>query len=425
MVARPGENTEQHQRTKRPWLSPSARPYLKWALVGLLLRLLVMPFTMHSDLQGGGDIVWMNQVANGIASGQTFYPTVGYPPLAYYTMALFLFLFKPLMPLFPLSDATTWPGTAHIFRYLFLLKVWYLPFDFAAAFLLTRLAADPGKALGAFKFWVLNPLVIYAGYIHGEFDIVPTFFLVLALWQARSGRAVWAAFCLGMSAAYKDFAFFFLLPAVFLLGRSTRERWGMALAGIVPYALLFFSRLGVEGIFVTYARHYTNYLLPLRLDMGAGQAIYVFFAIYGFIVWHSYRSQRKGFEGLWHYVLVILLLYYSVGVFAVHYLTWIMPVAALFWVSYPGKAVPYGVLLASVVVISFSLGRSLAGGLLWPVSPDFFSSLTSPYEFLDARMPFAAVVNGARSIFAATAAWLAYQAFSSERLTMKVEGTDT
>ena len=401
---------------------------LRWALLGLLLRLLLMPFTMHTDWRFVGDMVAMNAEAHKIAYHGQLYPPGGYPPLAYYTMAFFLFLLKPLMPLYdvasPLGDGLGWVETPHVFRYLFLLKSWYLIFDFAAAFLLLRLINEEGARLSAFKFWMVNPFLLYTAYIHGEFDILPLFAVVLSLYCAKQGRFGWTAFWLGMGACCKKYPFFFLLPVIFLTSRSIRQGVKYLLVGTVPYGLLILPRFLQGG--VSYVKgqvnYYGTYLFPAKLDVGFDQGIYLFLALYLFILWHSY-GQAKGlgtrgnerdavgdrrFALLWRYMLAILLLYYPLAIAAFHYYVWLLPMAVLLFAEDRRVILPYIVFLVGALGISISLARPLSWGLLAPLNPDFFLSLPSPAEFIEPYFPVIKVVNFSRTLLAGTAAWLAY-----------------
>jgi len=100
-------------------------------------------------------------------------------------------VFKPVMPLFgQWWDATQpWFIGPHVCRYLFLLKSWYLIFDLGIAFLLLRLIVDNQKRLLAFKLWMTNPVVILVCYMHGQYDIVPTFFVALSLYYVAVGKS--------------------------------------------------------------------------------------------------------------------------------------------------------------------------------------------------------------------------------------------
>jgi len=190
-------------------------PYLKWIVIGLLLRLIFMSITLH------GDLLHMNWTAYFLTYRGYLIPgEMHHPPLLYYTISFFQLLFKPVMPLYAdgLRPAISWTQGPHVFWYLFLLKSYYLIFDLGVAFLLIRLIKGGKKKLLAFKLWMLNPVVIFTSYFQGQFDVVPTFFVVLSLYYIVKNKLAGSFFCLGIGAALKNFPFFFLLPAIILLG---------------------------------------------------------------------------------------------------------------------------------------------------------------------------------------------------------------
>lgn len=162
-----------------------------WVLVGVGLRLFLMPLAVH------GDLLVMQFSAHFLAyhgklMGDTLYPNqLVYPLPIYLLMAIMQFLFKPLMPYYHIGDVLDssvlfgWFGAWYRPLYLFLLKAHYLPFDFAGAFLFTRWGNDDQSRLCMFRFWMLNPLLLFGTYMWGQFDVIPMFFTLLSLHFAR------------------------------------------------------------------------------------------------------------------------------------------------------------------------------------------------------------------------------------------------
>ena len=110
------------------------RTLLHWLLLGLLLRLLLMPFTLNTDWRFRGDMVAIFAEASQISHQGQLYLRPGHPPLQVYLLAVPLIAFKPFMPLYATSSGgpffgSDWPQTAHVFIYLLLLNAWYQPFD--------------------------------------------------------------------------------------------------------------------------------------------------------------------------------------------------------------------------------------------------------------------------------------------------------
>lgn len=388
---------------------------LQWVLVALLIRLLFMPFAMHSDPGFTGDIAAMNY-----ASRLLVHPTdtalpgpTTYPPLAHYTMALFQDMLRPVIP--PLADMPVaepgammkWVSDPGVFRYLFILKSWYLIFDFGTAFLLAKLVTEKENADQIFRLWIFNPIIIYDGYIHGQFNVVLTFFIVLSLLWVQRGRLGLSALSLGIAACYKNFPLLFLPPLVLLGRKSAIDRLKVTLVAVVPYALLILPRV---ASYIPSMWFYDEYFFPLRYEPGFRQAIIVFVAAYAVLVWWIWEqpSASRLYERLWRSMLLILLLYYVQAAFDLHYLSWAVPLAILQLLE-DRRAVVFHIVL---VVCSLLFFVTVPLGLfLLPISPDFFGYLPSILEIASPYLPMSFGIDVVRSVFVGTLLWLAYRVF--------------
>lgn len=243
--------------------SPLRATVLRWGLAGLLIRLTVMPFTMHPDfifvqyfpslLASGGVLNLYEHLRvnylESIRSGGWIY----YPPMTYYSLGLSQVALRPLMPEFQtwidaLGRVMLTGGSSYLqafdspylFRYLFVLKLPYLAFDMAAGALLLRATtAAAASPLWAFKAWTVNPITIYSIFVAGRFEIMPACVLLGSLVAVQYGRRIGGAVALGLSAAFNN------IPALCgpALCAGASRRWTtrivLALAGAAPYLLLF------------------------------------------------------------------------------------------------------------------------------------------------------------------------------------------
>ena len=148
---------------------------LKWTIVGLIIRFILMPITTHSDLISiYGRAFYI--IEQGDFSGML-------PLLSHFLHVVFLIIIKPFMTYS--SEIWQWASGRlgvndqiwmnfiihpNIYRTLFLLKAPYLLFDLASAVVLLHLFKDKKKGLRAFKFWMINPVAIFAVYIFGRFQ---------------------------------------------------------------------------------------------------------------------------------------------------------------------------------------------------------------------------------------------------------------
>jgi hypothetical protein len=378
-------------------------------LLGVALRLLLMPFALHIEPKFVGDIVSMNSRSYVLASGHTAAPLL-YPPLAYYTIALFQSLLHPLVSPIPLQISGSqalvdWVTHFTVFRQLFGLKIWYLLFDLGAGFLLwSTWRSEPKRARTLLSWWLLNPIIIYTAYFHGQFDVVPLFFVALGLYFGRRAHPRWVTFWIGLGACYKNFPFFFLLPAVIVLAKTWRERFNLLLIGTLPYLGLM---LPVLDQYRASLGRYPNWFFIAGYDLGLGNQVYFFFVFYAALLWHLYRRKAHTFEDLWRACFAILLVYYQLSYFDLHYWAWVIPFAAIYWVERPQEARPFYLVIGLCLLVLLAptpLARFLA-----PISPRFFLRLPSLLELLNPYLPVMFIVNVVRSLLAGTCLFLAYR----------------
>lgn len=248
-------------------LPPEARhvTIVRWALVGLLIRLAVMPFTMHLDFiavlyfpslfafHGVVDLYshLHEYYLASIESRGWFY----YPPLTYYTFGILEWLLQPLTPQFqelievlgPMHMANTATvfspyllnvDSAYLMRNLFVLKVPYLICDMGIGILLLKLCSDERTRQWAFAAWMLNPVTIYSAFMAGRFEIFPAFFMVASVLAMQRLRATASSLWIGIAAAYNNIPGI-CVPALCVAGSSPWQSLRMATLSVLPYALLF------------------------------------------------------------------------------------------------------------------------------------------------------------------------------------------
>lgn len=86
-----------------------------------------------------------------------------------------------------LLNITNWDSAwsiSNLNRSIFLFNMPYLVLDLLSGYLIVKLVDNHHKEF-AFALWILNPVVIYISYIFGQIDIIPTFFVILALYYAK------------------------------------------------------------------------------------------------------------------------------------------------------------------------------------------------------------------------------------------------
>ena len=207
-------------------------------VVGLLIRLFLGFSTFHSDIQPfyfAGDVIAKGNILNFYDYLRKLpvndpilkiYPAdlFNYPPLVYFFLGPVSYLFSlPFSRSLLHGFIFNLPGLLGNLQLNFLLlalKLPYLPFDLGIAYFLFKFFKNPKNKFLAFTIWMFNPVNLYATYMMGQFDVIPTFFAIAALYFAvRKDKYFLAALFLGLGASFKIFPALFLIP----LALSTRK----------------------------------------------------------------------------------------------------------------------------------------------------------------------------------------------------------
>jgi hypothetical protein len=400
-------------------------------LIGVLARLLSMPFAAHSDLM---HMYWS---AHLVAYHQK--STLGLQMLLRYFHAGYLRLITPFLPpvdtlwlhntqdifLNPfLSGRVVSPqgwfdfiNHPQIYRALLLLKLPYLFFDLACAFLLYRLGSDKAKSSRMLAFWWLNPILIFAVYVFGRHDVVALFFVLLSLYLLKKDKYTWGLLALGCAIALRYYPML-LLPFYLI---SLRPGWkkglqwmGTALAVWLMINLVAWSLGNSIEIKNLFNLAHNNYLLAMKFSIASWDNIYIFPLLYFLLVLHSlYNIQAHRLRSLRQYSLMALLLLFATAYSgqSPHYWTWFLPFLTLEVVE-DQRLLPLHIAqVLCLLVYSFIGGRSTAGYLVASISPDFFGSLPSPVEIIEQFASPEMVISLARTAFSAITLWMAYLVF--------------
>ena len=182
---------------------------LKWILIGIAIRFLVMPLFSHTDFI---TTLWISFT---FATKNQLIHSVD-PPAIFFVLGSF---YKSAAPLFPqaflnflTSNIAFTPPTLlqnfsllqpGINSVLLIGKIPYLLLDIASAFILLHLFNDENKAFFAFKLWLFNPISIFVCYIFGQTDIFAVFFIILALYFLKNGKFASTVLSLSFGGVFK------------------------------------------------------------------------------------------------------------------------------------------------------------------------------------------------------------------------------
>jgi hypothetical protein len=362
-----------------------------------------MPFTMHTDPQFAGDLIQIAKVAQSLDVSQFWYP-----PLLYYIFKVYQGIALGSSSIIQsaingINNPALLISNPAIFRTLFILKFLYIGFDFGIAILLWKLFQRPTDQKLALGLWLFNPIVIYVAYVHGQFDMLPLFFIVLAIYLAKNEHLYWAAFLLGIAGCLKNYPLLFLIPFVIVLGKTVGKRIVLLILGTFPYLVLMLPYL---HRYSTSFGTFSNWFFKAGYDLGFGAQVYFFLIFYAVLAWYHYYRHAHAFEDFWHACFAILLVYLQFSYFDVHYWVWLIPFAIIYWVEYPSKATPIYLIIGICLLVLTAptpIARFLA-----PISPRFFLRLPTLMEALNPYLPMLFITNVVRSLLAGTCFFLTW-----------------
>jgi len=391
----------------------------KWLLIGLLIRLAFMPFTVYfPDLLG---VYWRSS----LTAYQGIFPGGVLQIFIHYFHVFFLWIFKPLMPYFdsilhgsPTRMGASWEmletfvSHPNVFRTLFLFKVPYLLFDLGCALLLLRIFKDVKKGLAAFIIWMVNPVVIFATYIAARHEVIAVFFVLLSLYYAKNNLSARSLLSLGVSIIIRFYPLILLPFFIVILGRRFWERVRLAFWGILPLGLLtILTRLFYESTKVEKLAQipHTQYLLSMAFYLGyLSDRVYIFVALYAVLLLYTIFRTDHSFASLWRMLLILLLGIFATSFFHVHYFMWIVPFLVLQMVEDRRSIGLFIILVLGWIVYSFQWKEAFAGLLFTPINTRYFMILPTPFEIINRYYSAANFIGIWRSIFSGVCLWMMY-----------------
>lgn len=316
-------------------------------MLGLLIRLLVMPFTGHYDLRGINFALY-NLPFKGISNVYTvaekgpldYLVDVNfgrdyfiYPPLTYFTLGSFMTVFKPFYgPEFvnwiegygsDISKVLTHP---QVWRYLFLMKLPYLFFDILLLFVLLKFFGKPKDRECALKYWWLNPIVIFLPYLWGQFDIIPSAVMLAGVLYGVKNKPYHAAILFGLAASFKNYPLILLPFLAIILGKNLWQMLKLFLAGLAPFVLTTIPFWGHEFFRRSVLFSWQSQkMLDFQLGLGGTDVIYPFVIGYALILlWTLYHLRGK-YELLYLPMVMTLTWYYATTNFHQQWFMWVLP----------------------------------------------------------------------------------------------------
>lgn len=399
--------------------------------LGLLVRFLLMPFFLSIDLVNNSQIVRHLGYEGVFNVYRHLYYQFGsniwiYPPLVYFILGIFVWLFKPLMPKFAVMLASwsvdelnkaSWITTPFVYRYLFLLKIPYLAFDLGTAYLLTKLFRVPAEQKKALALWMFSPFVLFASFVFGQLDILQVFFIVLSLYFLHRNRLSPAFLTLGFSIAIKQFPLILLLPMLAIVSKNFKQLLQFAGLSVIPYLIFYlpFVRDEIYKMVVLQSIQSQFFFLP-SFKLGWEDTLSLFWVGWGLIfIWLLFNRQRlqriNPFEAVWRVWFFILLLFYALSLFHPQWILWLAPFLVLFFVKDKQTLWIYVALFVCFFVYLFNWQTTTSWSLLTAFNPNLFHGLLPPSSVIDTFYPSEVFIRVFRSILSAVLVALAVYVF--------------
>ena len=296
-----------------------------------------------------------------------------YPPLAYFTFGFFGWLVSPLAG----PELTPWImdhypyvyELAGIGRKLFWLKAPYLLFDLGIAFCLRELVSSPKQRRLIWLLWWLNPLSLYAGYLVGQFELMPTFFMMLSLLLVAKKKPYLAAASLGVGGGYKMFPLFFLPLLVVHQGGEIKKQLKLFAVGLIPFVLsiLPFVRSAAFRSGVLFSNQSEKFL-RMSLPVSNAEGISVFIFLWGVILFYVWQHRNRP---LWWAYLAVMTVFFSVTHYHPQWMVWLSPLVFLAMAKENWRRwyLPV-IMMASWFVVTLFFEPSLHYGAFLPLKPE-------------------------------------------------------
>lgn len=365
--------------------------------IGIFVRLLLSLTTYHSDVApfdfagkviAQGNIVKFYDYLWGLPQDHPYlkvYPRnlFNYPPLVYFFLGgvsrLTTWMVNPdIHNNFILNFPSTL-GNIQLNLLLLLLKLPYFVFDIATAYLLMGLFKDKKRKIWAFTLWIFNPVNLYATYMLGQFDIIPTFLSVAALYLAykhkdkiESVGLLPSAILLGLGAAFKIFPLLFIVP----LSLLKKGWWGrIKIIGVATatYLILAFPFIFSRGFRTTAVlAGQTTKSLYAQIPISGGESIILFLAVVIFF-YLLFLNKKLSVEDLWKRFFLMMLIFFVFTHYHPQWFLWIMPFFVIDLVKSDFKNwLPFKISLISFFVLITFFDPGLTVWLFSPLNPKLY-----------------------------------------------------
>ncbi len=364
-------------------------------IIGIILRIVLSSITFHPDslaFKLGGELVASGKILNLYDFSDPNVAVLNYPPAIYWFHGIFHFLLAGFL-------------SPNLY-----VKLPYLIFDLLTAFVLLKLLPDKKKASFAFTAWIFNPINLYASYMMGQFDIIPTFFTILSIYLLSKNKLEWSAVSLGFGIAFKLYPVFLLIPLM-LLGKNYLDKLKLFLLGMTPYLLSILVYLPSHSFrSVALFAAQSSKSLYAAIPVSGGESILLFPA--ALIIFYLVVYEKKIDElAIWKIYSIPLLLFFILTHYHPQWLIWITPFLIISLTLEMKKTIlPVVLIFVSWFMSLFFFDPSLTIGIFAPVFP-FLQNAQSLWIYLHLSPDYNLSRSLIQTVFASVSMYLIYEYF--------------
>ena len=364
-------------------------------ILGIVLRIFLSLSTYHTDMEAfnlGGKVIASGNILN-LYDYSSNLAVFNYPPLIYWFHGIFHFLL------------------GNILSVNLLVKLPYLIFDLSIGLLLLRWFEIKSKALVAFTIWMFNPISLYATYMMGQFDIIPTFFTILSLYSISKDRLQLAALALGGAIAFKIYPVFLLLPLI-LLGKNNIEKFKIFILALLPYSISIIPYLPLHSFRSTalFATQNSKSLYA-NIAVSGGETILLF--PLSLLIFYLFLFSKSKNLSVWKIYLMPLLLFFIFTHYHPQWLIWITPFLIISLTIQSKNIPPVLLMLFSWFGLLFFFDSSLTVNMFAPIFPSL-ANLPSVWKLLNINVDYNLSRSLLQTIFAASAFYFIYDNFQAK-----------
>lgn len=354
-----------------------------------ILRLIIAPLFYHPDIKSQNfDFQFLAQrkinIYQYLENNRKSLPntdTFNYLPLVYFSFGAQQIVLKNILPLnFSIwlndwgLDQNNYPN---LFYYMLILKLPYIFFDLGIGYLLYKIYNKKILSL-----WLFNPLSLYLIYVLANFDVVPVFFSILALYCLKKSQSTLAFIFLGIATALKLYPLLFFPFFLVYKKINIKDLFSNTFAFLLPLAITV-----VPFIFdSSFIKEFSGSGLTQKLFESRLLNIPIYPVIYFIIFLYYIYSKNKKIETAFLYLFLSFIVFVD---FHPQWLLWFLP-----FVLYPiSKNKKWLILFIAAIVLALTYvflinDHFLFWGHFIPIDP-FFVQLNPPYFIISQRFHLA------------------------------------